>query len=116
MTESGPYRPMPRQAEVLAWVAARWPEYTSVEWRAMKVGEEGGEVLGAVIKASLGLKPRSEIAVESAQTVVCLMALAEAEGFDLWAAVREEWHDMASRTWPDAPPEKTHYVAEADRG
>lgn len=76
---------LPTQAEVLEWVAARWPDMTTTEWRAIKVGEESGEVLGAVIKAALGLKPRSEIGVEAAQTVLCLMALAAAEGFDLWA-------------------------------
>lgn len=91
---------MPTQVQVLAWVAERWPNYVSTVWRAMKTGEEAGEVLGAVIKADLGLKPRSEIRKETAQLVVCAMGLAEAEGFDLWNAVADEWQDMATRVWP----------------
>lgn len=90
---------IPTQAEVLAWVAERWPGYTAPVWRAIKMGEEAGEVLGAVTKAELGLKPESEIAVETAQTVLCAMSLAESVGFDLWAAVAADWETMKTRTW-----------------
>ena len=70
----------PSQAEVLAWVAERWPEHVTVPWRAIKVGEEAGEILGAVIKADLGIKPRSAIRTETAQTVICAMALGRGRG------------------------------------
>ncbi len=90
---------VPSQAEVLAWVAERWPAHVTPVWRAVKVGEEAGEVLGAVIKADLGIKRRSAIRTETAQLIVCAMALAEAEGFDWQEAVADEWQDMASRVW-----------------
>lgn len=93
---------VPRQAEVLAWVAARWPDYTSPVWRAMKAGEEAGEILGAVTKEELGLKPPGTIAVESAQAVLCIMSLAESVGFDLWEAVAADWETMKTRTWSPA--------------
>lgn len=90
---------LPTQADVLAWVAERWPDRVSVVWRAMKFGEESGEVLGAVVKESIGLKTKADIAQESAQASLCLMALAEAAGFDLNAAIITEWADCATRTW-----------------
>lgn len=98
---------LPSQADMLAWVAARWPDHVSPVWRAVKVGEEAGEVLGAVVKESIGLKPKSAIEVEAAQVVLCVMALAESCGFDLWAAVAAEWHDLASRTWPSPSARET---------
>lgn len=61
--------------------------------------EEAGEILGAVLKSELGLKPVSEIAVETAQTVLCAMSLAESVGFDLWAAVAADWETMKTRVW-----------------
>lgn len=90
---------IPTQAEVLAWVAERWPEHLAPVWRAMKSGEEAGEILGAVIKEELGLKPPGTIAMESAQAVLCIMSLAESVGFDLWAAVAAEWTTLQTRKW-----------------
>jgi NTP pyrophosphatase (non-canonical NTP hydrolase) len=55
---------MPTQADVLAWVARRWPNRTTPIWRAGKLCEEAGEVMGAVIKVV---------------------------GFDLWRAVADEY-------------------------
>lgn len=89
----------PTQAQVLAWVAERWPDHTQPVWRAMKMGEEAGEVLGAVVKSELGLKPASQIAVETAQTVLCAMSLAESVGFDLWEAIVADWETMKTRVW-----------------
>lgn len=80
-------------------MAERWPDYTTPVWRAIKAGEEAGEILGAVTKAELGLKPESEIGVESAQTVLCIMSLAESVGFDLWEAVAADWETMKTRKW-----------------
>lgn len=89
----------PTQAEVLAWVRERWPNHTTPVWRAMKLGEEAGEVLGAVVKESVGLKTKSDIATETAQAVLCAMALAESVGFNLQQAIMVEWQDCATRVW-----------------
>jgi NTP pyrophosphatase (non-canonical NTP hydrolase) len=86
-----PLRPFPTQAQALAWVRARWPERTAPIWRAAKLCEESGEVMGAVIKMGEGRKSLEDLRLESAQVVICAMALAESAGFDLWAAVADEW-------------------------
>ena len=92
---------LPTQADVLAWTADRWPDHVTPTWRAMKLGEETGEVLGAVIKSSEGVggKSSDDIRVETAQVVICAMALAESVGFDIWRAVEAEWERCASREW-----------------
>ena len=92
---------MVNQAEVLEWVADRWPDYTEPIWRAVKVGEEAGEVLGAIIKSQEGVggKNISDVAQETAQLVLCAMALAESCGFDLNAEIEAEWERCLVRVW-----------------
>ena len=87
------------QAATLAWVAARWPWSTAPEWRAIKTGEEAGEVLGALIKYREGRKTVDDVAQETAQLVICAMAFAESVGFDLDAAIAAEWALCGTRTW-----------------
>lgn len=81
----------PTQADVLAWVVARWPGRGTPHWRASKLCEEAGEVMGAVIKMDEGRKTLADLAQESAQATICLMALAESAGFDLMAEVAKEY-------------------------
>lgn len=85
-------RPHPTQAQTLAWVAQRWPDRTGLIWRAGKLCEEAGEVMGAVIKMDEGRKTLDDLRMETAQVVICAMALAEAAGFDLRNAVTDEYH------------------------
>lgn len=81
------------QADMLAWVAERrWA--IDMESRALKLAEEAGEVVGAVVKIPEGRKQRSDLAIELAQLVLCAKALAEASGIDLDAAVSSEWEAM----------------------
>lgn len=81
----------PTQADTLAWVAARWPDRTTPIWRAAKLCEEAGEVMGAVIKTDEGRKTAADVAQETAQVVICAMALAESVGFDLFGEVAKEY-------------------------
>ena len=81
----------PTQADTLAWVASRWPDRTSPIWRAAKLCEESGEVIAAVIKIDEGRKTPADLARETAQAVICCMALAESSGFDLWTEVAAEY-------------------------
>lgn len=95
-----PYRhrpSMPDQAQTLAWVAERWPDRTALIWRAAKLGEEAGEVLGAVIKMDEGRKTLADLRMEVAQVVICAMALAESAGFDLFTAIADEY-ERATRS------------------
>lgn len=82
---------MPTQAQTLEWMRRRWPERTDPIWRALKLGEEAGEVQGAVIKMDEGRKTLADLSTETAQLVICAMALAESAGFDLEAAIATEW-------------------------
>lgn len=81
------------QAQVLAWVEERWPDRTTPIWRAAKLCEEAGEVMGAVIKSgeTPARKTEADIAQETAQLVICAMGVAESVGFDLWAEVADEF-------------------------
>lgn len=81
----------PSQTAVLAFIEQRWPELVTPIWRAAKLGEEVGEVLGAVIKIDEGRKTLADLEMECAQVVLCTMALAESVGFDLWSAVEAEY-------------------------
>lgn len=84
----------PTQAQTLEWVRERWPSRDTPMWRALKLGEEAGEVQGAVVKLSEGRKTLDDLAAETAQLVICAMALAESAGFDLQAEVRAEWERL----------------------
>lgn len=79
------------QAQTLEWVSERWPDRTDSMWRALKLGEEAGEVQGAVIKMAEGRKTLGDLAAETAQLVICAMALAESAGFDLQRSIAAEW-------------------------
>jgi NTP pyrophosphatase (non-canonical NTP hydrolase) len=81
----------PTQAQVLEWARQRWPERSDPLWRALKLGEEAGEVQGAVVKMAEGRKTLADLTTETAQLVICAMALAESAGFDLHSAITAEW-------------------------
>lgn len=84
-------RARPTQADVFEWARDRWPDRVTPVWRALKLGEEAGEVQGAVVKMTEGRKSLDDLAQETAQLVICAMALAESAGFNLDAAVAAEW-------------------------
>lgn len=94
-------RAVPTQAETLAWVRERWPDRCSPLHRVAKLCEEAGETIGAVIKMEdgSGRKTEADVAQETAQTVICAMALAESVGFDLWAEVAAEYARCQVRVW-----------------
>lgn len=92
-------RETPSQQEVLAWTRQRWPDKCDPVSRAMKVGEEAGEVIGAVVKMNEGRKTKADLAFECAQLVLCVQALAESAGFDLAEYVEAEWQTIQRRVW-----------------
>lgn len=89
---------LPSQADVLQWARDRWPDRCTPIWRAAKLAEEAGEVMGAVIKSGEDPPRKSEadIAQETAQLVICAMGLAESVGFDLFAEVAKEYERCTS--------------------
>lgn len=89
----------PTQAQTLAWVRERWPDRTDPMWRALKLGEEAGEVQGAVVKMGEGRATLADLMTETAQLVICAMALAESAGFDLQLAIAAEWQRCGVRVW-----------------
>jgi NTP pyrophosphatase (non-canonical NTP hydrolase) len=92
---------LPPQKAALDFVRDRWPATTAPLWRAAKVAEEAGEVVGAVIKADQRLsgKTMDDVAKERAQVIICCLGLAESCGFDLVAEVWREWNACHERTW-----------------
>lgn len=91
---------MPTQADVLAWRAKR-DLRTDIDGCALKLGEEAGEVLGALIKMGEGRKTINDLRMEVAQTVICAMGVAEAAGFDVFDAVADEWERCADYMLPE---------------
>lgn len=89
----------PRQADVLAWVMTRWPNAADPRSRALKLAEEAGEVVGAVVKMGEGRKTKSDLGFELAQLVLCSMALAESADIDLGEYVAAEWETVQRRVW-----------------
>lgn len=94
--------PLPSDAEVLAWVRARWPHRAHADARAMKLAEEAGEVVGQVTRVIEGRGSVEAIAKEMAQTVMCLKGLAAIYDIDIDSAVRDEWAEMQTRQWEGA--------------
>lgn len=82
----------------MRWVESKGLD-TSIDGRLKKLGEEVGEVFGAVVALQEGRVGKFNIAQELAQTFMCLLGLSEAAGIDLDAAIRAEWSEMQSRVW-----------------
>lgn len=80
----------PNQHDALDWCEKKGYR-TDLYGRSAKLVEEAAEALAAVIKMEEGRKTLTDLAQETAQTVICAMALAEAAGFDLNEAVQAEW-------------------------
>lgn len=96
--ERDPMTVFPTQQDVMRWVETKRLS-TTVDARLKKLGEEVGEVFGAVVALDEGRLGKFNIAQELAQTTICLLGLAEALGIDLDIAVRTEWTQMQTRTW-----------------
>lgn len=97
---------LPTQKQTLDWVRERFPTRCDPDSRALKLGEEAGEVQGAVIKMGEGRKTLADLATETAQLVICAMALAESAGFDLNAAIEAEWERCGVRVWTNGAAEE----------
>jgi NTP pyrophosphatase (non-canonical NTP hydrolase) len=93
---------LPTQKDTLDFVRERWPHLVDVQSRLNKLGEEYGEVVGAFVKMhdGTGRKSLADLAQETAQMVICAMALAEAAGFDLDEEIADEWVIANDRKWP----------------
>jgi len=81
------------QDEVGPWQRTRWPMTATVERTAMKVGEEAGEVLGAVIKCGEGRRTVEDVANELADVLITACACADLHGIDLQDAVSRRWNE-----------------------
>lgn len=93
------------QADALQFVRDRWPHRLRPEARALKLGEECGEVQGAVTKWLEGRDTVAHIAQETAQAIIVAMSLAESVGFDLAEAIDAEWALVQDRVFkqPEGP-------------
>lgn len=97
-------RVLPTQVDTLEWCRHKgFP--LDPQGRAMKLGEEAGEVLGAVVKMAEGRKSVHDLAQETAQLVICALALAQSAGFDLEGAIADEWDRCGTREWGDGNDE-----------
>lgn len=88
----------PSQADVLDW-CARHGYATDMASRAMKLTEEAGEVMGAVIKIPEGRKTLTDLGQELAQLTICAMTVAEAAELDLDTEIAVEWKRANPLDW-----------------
>lgn len=81
-----------------------FPEMDLVHERTMKLAEESGEAVGAVLRY-LNMTRRtgthSEVAEELADVVICAMTLADALSIDLEGAVIDKSEKVMRRGWRD---------------
>ncbi len=99
----------PTQRQTLDFVKDRWPHMADPQSRLNKLGEEYGEVLGAFVKSldGTGRKTVTDVAQETAQLVICAMALAESMGFDLEDEIADEWERCETRIWPSGGKDRS---------
>lgn len=83
--------PLPTQAQTLEW-RRRKGLRADLDGVTMKLAEESGEVVAAVVKIGEGRSTQDNLALELAQTVICCMAVAEAAEIDLDSAIRGYWY------------------------
>jgi NTP pyrophosphatase (non-canonical NTP hydrolase) len=97
----------PSQRQTLDFVKERWPHMADPQSRLNKLGEEYGEVVGAYVKVfdGTGRKTFADVAQETAQMVICAMALAESLCFDLEDEIADEWERATTRVWPSFQPD-----------
>lgn len=81
------------------WRETRYPG-TSLEHRALKVGEEAGEVQRCVTRAAEGRSGGSlaDLSREVADLVIAACGVASGAGFDLSDALRDRFAEITSRT------------------
>lgn len=81
-----------------------FPEMDLVHERTMKLAEESGEAVGAVLRY-LNMTRRTgtlyDVAEELADVVICAMTLAEALGLNLEYAVHAKSEKVMARGWRD---------------
>jgi NTP pyrophosphatase (non-canonical NTP hydrolase) len=99
-----------QQAAVAAWHRGVFGEEVPLAWLGLKLAEEAGEVCRAVLLVE-GERRRAgrqdhEIAIEAADTLIVLLALADRAGFDLDQALRERFGEIVQRRF-----EKTQEAA-----
>ena len=81
------------------WRETRYPG-TSLEHRALKVGEEAGEVQRCVTRAAEGRSggTLANLRQEVADLVIAACGVASGAGFDLSDALRDRLAEITSRT------------------
>lgn len=84
------------------WTDSRFPDDDLCR-RGLVLGEETGEVLRCIVKATQGIRGGeerwlAELPGEVADTFFCLAAIAHRAGFDLGRAIEDRWEALRQRT------------------
>lgn len=84
------------------WTDSRFPD-DDLQRRGLVLGEETGEVLRCIVKATQGIRGGeerwlAELPGEVADAFFCLAAIAHRGGFDLGRAIEDRWALLRTRT------------------
>lgn len=90
---------------IAAWVEKHFPD-APIEWRALVLAEETGEVMRCIVKMQTGARGteaewRENLFIEIGDTFIALQALANSASIDLDDAVARRWSTV-ERTDPRA--------------
>lgn len=83
--------------EVGAW--QREKGWLDVLLKGAKLGEEAGEVIGALFKFSRGQDTVEHVAKEVGDVIIVLAGICDLLGIDLDDAIRSTWEHTKDRTW-----------------
>lgn len=80
------------------WRETRWPKPGDPDpWDAMKLGEEAGEVLGAVTKLAEERATMNDLADEMGDVLIALSVLAGRYGWTLDELRARRWEEVVER-------------------
>lgn len=85
------------QLEVGPWQRERWPMTATRERATLKLGEEAGELLGAVVKLEEGRRTPQDVRDEIGDVLIALASVADLHGFDLHDCVAQRWAEVQTR-------------------
>lgn len=85
------------QAEINEWQRSRWPDTAVVPYPALKLAEEVGEVVGAVVKVNEGRATLIDLKNEIGDAMISLLNLAETYGINTEMAFLSRWHNDVSQ-------------------
>ena len=86
------------EQEIMEWRERRWPKPgDQTMWDTLKLAEEAGEVVAAVVKCHEGRLPIEELDIELGDLLIVMSALAARRGTTLEELRAKRWAEVRKR-------------------